>query len=41
MLSERPDGKMQLDMAQFDRVVPTVPTPSFPYPRDRSGGAEL
>ena len=34
MLSERPDGKMQLDMAQFHRVVATAPTPSFPYPRD-------
>jgi inward rectifier potassium channel len=41
MLSERPYGKMQLDMAKFHRIVPTVPTPSFPYPRDRSGGAEL
>ena len=36
MLSERPDGKMQLDMAEFHRVVPTAPTPSFPYPRDAS-----
>jgi inward rectifier potassium channel len=40
MLSERPDGRMQLDMTKFHRVVPTAPTPSFPYPRDGSG-AEL
>ena len=36
MLSERPDGKMQLDMAKFHRIVRTAPTPSFPYPRDAS-----
>jgi inward rectifier potassium channel len=34
MLSERPDGRMRLDMGQFHRVVPTTPTPSFPYPRN-------
>jgi inward rectifier potassium channel len=39
MLSERPDGKMQLDMAKFHRIVPTAPTPSFPYPRDASQAA--
>ena len=33
MLSELPDGTLQLDMRQFHRLVPTVPTPSFPYPR--------
>ena len=32
MLSELPDGRLQLDVRQFDRVVPTAPTPSFPYP---------
>jgi inward rectifier potassium channel len=34
MLSERPDGKMQLDMTKFHRVVPTKPTTAFPYPRE-------
>src|SRR5258706_8711212 len=33
MLSERPDGRMELDMMQFHRVVPTVATAAFPYPR--------
>jgi len=33
MLSERPDGRLQLDMREFHRVVPTAPTPAFPYPR--------
>jgi inward rectifier potassium channel len=33
MLSERPDGTLQLDMGEFHRVVPTLPTPTFPYPR--------
>ncbi len=33
MLSELPDGRLQLDMGEFHRVVPTAPTPSFPYPR--------
>jgi inward rectifier potassium channel len=33
MLSELPDGRLQLDMREFHRVVPTVPTPGFPYPR--------
>ena len=33
MLSERPDGTIQLDMREFHRVVPTVATPGFPYPR--------
>jgi inward rectifier potassium channel len=33
MLSERPDGRTQLDMTQFHRVVPTVATAAFPYPR--------
>src|ERR1700687_870819 len=33
MLSERSDGGLQLDMREFHHVVPTVPTPTFPYPR--------
>ena len=33
MLSERPDGRLQLDMREFHRLVPTSPTPVFPYPR--------
>jgi inward rectifier potassium channel len=33
MLSELPDGRLQLDMDEFHRVVPTVPTLAFPYPR--------
>ena len=33
MLSERPDGRLQLDMREFQRLVPTAPTPTFPYPR--------
>lgn len=33
MLSERADGTLQLDMGEFHRIVPTAPTPTFPYPR--------
>jgi inward rectifier potassium channel len=33
MLSERPDGEIQLDMREFHHVVSTAPTPNFPYPR--------
>ena len=33
MVSERPDGSLQLDVREFHRVVPTAPTPTFPYPR--------
>jgi inward rectifier potassium channel len=33
MLSERPDGGLRLDMREFHGLVPTRPTPSFPYPR--------
>lgn len=33
MLSERPDGGLRLDVRQFHRVVPTTPTPTFPYPQ--------
>lgn len=31
MLSERPDGKLRLDMTQFHEVVKTAPTDDFPY----------
>ena len=33
MLSELPDGRLQLDIRRFHEVVPTKPTPTFPYPR--------
>jgi len=33
MLSERADGGLRLDMGQFNRLVPTKPTATFPYPR--------
>jgi inward rectifier potassium channel len=33
VLSELPDGNMILDLRLFHDVVPTAPTPSFPYPR--------
>jgi len=33
MLSELPDGRLQLDVREFHRIVPTAPTPAFPYPR--------
>ena len=32
MLSERADGRLQLDMRQFHGVVSTAPTATFPYP---------
>lgn len=38
MLSRRPDGGLRLDMQSFHRVVPTAPTPAFPYPRDGGTG---
>src|SRR5439155_24052245 len=38
MLSERPDGRLQLDMREFHRLVPTSPTSAFPYPRLRARG---
>jgi inward rectifier potassium channel len=31
MLSERPDGKLRLDLTQFHEIVPTPPTDEFPY----------
>jgi inward rectifier potassium channel len=33
VLSERPDGLIQLDVAKFDQIVPTQPTETFPYPK--------
>jgi len=33
MLSEMRDGRLQLDVREFHRVVPTSPTAAFPYPR--------
>jgi inward rectifier potassium channel len=36
MLSERPDGGLQLDVRAFDRLVATSPMPDFPYPREGS-----
>jgi inward rectifier potassium channel len=33
VLSELPDGRIQLDVGQFDRIVPTEPTADFPYPK--------
>jgi inward rectifier potassium channel len=33
VLSERPDGLLQLDVRKFDEVVPTQPTEAFPYPK--------
>jgi inward rectifier potassium channel len=34
VLSELPDGRLQLDIGRFDEVVPTTPTPTFPYPEE-------
>ena len=31
MLSERPDGKLRIDMTQFHELVDTKPTDDFPY----------
>jgi inward rectifier potassium channel len=33
VLSELPNGKLQLDVRKFDTLVPTEPTASFPYPK--------
>ena len=32
VLSELPDGRIQLDVRRFDELVPTEPTEGFPYP---------
>jgi inward rectifier potassium channel len=34
LLFDRSDGGLRLDLAHFDALVPTKPTPDFPYPRD-------
>jgi inward rectifier potassium channel len=33
ILSELPDGQVQMDVQKFDLVMPTAPTEAFPYPR--------
>ncbi len=33
ILSEKPDGTIQLDLRKFHDTVPTKPTASFPYPK--------
>jgi len=33
ILSELPDGRLQLDVGKFHDTVPTEPTDDFPYPR--------
>lgn len=33
VLSELPDGRLQLDIRKFDSIVPTKPTEKFPYPK--------
>jgi inward rectifier potassium channel len=33
ILTELPDGRIQLDISKFDALVATEPTPTFPYPR--------
>lgn len=33
VLSELPDGRLQLDVGRFNVIVPTDPTTTFPYPR--------
>ena len=33
VLSELPDGSLQLDVRKFDEVVATQPTETFPYPK--------
>jgi inward rectifier potassium channel len=33
ILSERSDGLLQMDVTKFDELLPTQPTPEFPYPR--------
>ncbi len=34
MLSEEPNGRITLDLRQFDKIVPTKPTATFPFPRE-------
>jgi inward rectifier potassium channel len=33
VLSERPDGRLVLDVRKFHDLIPTTPTADFPYPR--------
>lgn len=33
VLSELSDGRIQLDVAKFDQIIPTQPTETFPYPK--------
>jgi inward rectifier potassium channel len=33
VLSELPDGRLKLDLARFNDLVPSEPTATFPYPR--------
>jgi inward rectifier potassium channel len=33
VLSELPDGRLQLDVRRFDEIVPTQPIEAFPYPK--------
>jgi inward rectifier potassium channel len=33
LLSELPDGRLQVDLSQFHRTLPTVPIEGFPYPK--------
>jgi inward rectifier potassium channel len=37
LLTELPDGRLQVDLTQFQVVVETAPTPDFAYPRPRVG----
>jgi inward rectifier potassium channel len=36
LLTELPDGRLQVDLTQFQAVIETAPTPDFPYPRPRA-----
>jgi inward rectifier potassium channel len=33
VLSELPDGQLQMDLSRFHDMIDTAPTPDFPYPR--------
>jgi inward rectifier potassium channel len=37
VLSELPDGRLQLDVRRFQDLVPTQPTAAFPYPKPPGG----
>jgi len=36
LLSELPDGRLRVDLTQFQVIVETPPTPDFPYPTNRT-----